>query len=133
MLIPEALAQTASTSKQGSPDFSFLIMIGLLFVVMYFFMIRPQQKRAKEHRALVSNLKRNDKVLTTGGIIGKVTRAGEGSEIEIEIAKEVRIKVDRNAIQSVLNRTSGEAGGARPANDEAGKLTNPLKRLFGGR
>lgn len=133
MFISEALAQTASTAKPGGPDFSFLIMIGLLFVVMYFFMIRPQQKRAKEHRALVSNLKRNDKILTTGGIIGKVTRAGEGNEIEVEIAKEVKVKIDRNAVQTVLNRTPSEPSGAQAANDGANKPANPLKRLFGGR
>ena len=133
MLISEALAQ-AGTAKPGGPDFSFLIMIGLLFVVMYCFMIRPQQKRAKDHRNLVANLKSNDKVLTTGGIIGKVTRAGEGNEIELEIAKEVKIKIDRNAVQSVLNRTPGDSGGAAAAaNDGNAKPVNPLKRLFGGR
>jgi preprotein translocase subunit YajC len=132
MLISEAFAASASPAGPGG-NFSFLIMIALLFVVMYFFMIRPQQKRAKDHRMLVASLKRNDKVLTTGGIIGKVTRAGEGNEIEIEIAKEVKIKIDRNAVQSVLNRTPNEPTGAQPANDGAGKPVNPLKRLFGGR
>lgn len=130
MFISEAYAQGAAT--QSAPDFSFLIMIGLLFVVMYFFMIRPQQKRVKEHRALVANLKRNDKVLTSGGLIGKVTKAGEGSEIEIEIAPEVKVKVDRNAVQNVLNRTP-ETGSGAPANDGQQQPSNPLKKLFGGR
>ena len=133
MLISQAFAQNASPTA-GAPDFSFLIMIGLLFVVMYFFMIRPQQKRVKDHRALVASLKRNDKVLTSGGIIGKVTKAGEGSEIEIEIAPEVKIKIDRNAVQNVLNRTpAAPKGGAQAANDGQPQRSNPLKKLFGGR
>jgi len=127
MLVSEAWAQSAG--GKGSPDFSFLIMIVLLFVVMYFFMIRPQQKRAREHRELISNVKRNDKVLTSGGLIGKVTKAGDGPEIEIEIAPDVKVSIDRNAIQGVLNKKP--AGPAAAAND-TGAQKPGLKSLFGG-
>lgn len=126
MLISEAFAQSSGGAK-GAPDFSFLIMIALLFVVMYFFMIRPQQRRVKEHKALVSSLKRNDKVLTNGGIYGKVVKAGDGPEVEIEIAPDVKVKIDRNAVQTVIGKTPPPGA----ANKEA--PVSPLKRLFGGR
>ena len=125
MLISEAWAQSGGGA--GSPDFSFLIMIVLLFVVMYFFMIRPQQRRAREHREMVANVKRNDKVLTNGGLIGKITKAGEGPEIELEIAPDVKVSVDRNAIQGILNKTPEAA-----PNDAKGQKSI-LKGLFGGK
>lgn len=129
MLVSEAWAQSAG--GKGSPDFSFLIMIVLLFVVMYFFMIRPQQRRAKEHREMVANVKRNDKILTSGGLIGKVTKAGDGPEIEMEISPDVKVSIDRNAIQGVLNKKP-PAPKPEAANDSAVQKPG-LKGLFGGK
>ena len=133
MLVSKAWAQSGGDS---SPDFSFLIMIVLLFVVMYFFMIRPQQRRAREHRELVAAVKRNDKIVTSGGLIGKVTKAGDGPEIEMEIAPEVKVSIDRNSIQGVLNKKPAGPG-QRPsaANDlgERRSLLGGLGSLFGGR
>ncbi len=133
MLVSKAWAQSGGSS---SPDFSFLIMIVLLFVVMYFFMIRPQQRRAREHRELVAAVKRNDKIVTSGGLIGKVTKAGDGPEIEMEIAPEVKVSIDRNSIQGVLNKKPAGPG-QRPsaANDlgERRSLLGGLGSLFGGR
>ncbi len=129
MLISEAWAQSGGGA--GSPDFSFLIMIVLLFVVMYFFMIRPQQRRAREHREMVANVKRNDKVLTNGGLIGKITKAGEGPEIELEIAPDVKVSVDRNAIQGILNKKPEPA--PKPAANDAKGQKSILKGLFGGK
>ena len=99
--ISDAYAQ-GGPAGPGIPDFMFLI---LLFAVFYFLLIRPQQKRAKEHRAMVENLRRNDQVVTAGGIMGKVTKVGEGDEVEIEIAKDVRIRVIRSTISAVLAKT----------------------------
>ena len=126
MLVSEAWAQSGGG---GSPDFSFLLMIGLLFVVMYFFMIRPQQRRAREHREMVAAVKRNDRIVTSGGLIGKITKAGEGPEIEMEIAPEVKVSIDRNSIQGVLNKKPGQKPSA--AND-SGERRSPLGGLFGG-
>ena len=65
------------------------IPIILIFVIMYFLLIRPQQKKIKEHKNMVDNLRRGDQVLTQGGIIGKITKVKEGEEIEVELAKDV--------------------------------------------
>ncbi|MFC0410524.1 preprotein translocase subunit YajC [Roseomonas elaeocarpi] len=101
MLISPAYAQDAlggatSTVMQFAP------MI-LIFVVFYFVLIRPQQRKAKEHRALLGALKRNDRIITAGGILGTVTRVKEGSdELEVEIAPNVRVTVLRGTVSSVV-------------------------------
>lgn len=128
MLVSEAWAQSGGG---GSPDFSFLLMIVLLFVVMYFFMIRPQQRRAREHREMVAAVKRNDRIVTSGGLIGKITKAGDGPEIELEIAPEVKVAIDRNSIQGVLNKKGGPGQKPSAAND-SGERRGPLGGLLGG-
>ena len=81
------------------------IPIILIFVIMYFLLIRPQQKKIKEHKNMVDNLRRGDQVLTQGGIIGKITKIKEGEEIEVELAKEVKVSVIRSTIVNVLSKT----------------------------
>jgi len=132
MWISTAMAQGAGGGGGGGGGdiFMSLLPIILIFVVFWFLLIRPQQKRMKDHRNMIANLKRNDKVITGGGIIGKVTKVGEGSEVEVEIATDVKVKVDRGTIQAVLNKPTGPQSTPNPANDGGG---NPLKRLFGGR
>jgi preprotein translocase subunit YajC len=74
----------------------------LIFVIMYFLILRPQQRRVKEHQNMVKNVRRDDTVVTTGGIVGRVTKvADEASEIEVEIAPNVRVKVVRAMISEV--------------------------------
>ncbi len=86
--------------NQGSSMLSFLPII-LIFVVFYFLLIRPQQKRAKEHRALLSNLKVGDQVLTSGGIYGRITGLRD-DVITLEISDKVRVKVNRGHIAGVV-------------------------------
>ena len=81
------------------------IPIILIFVIMYFLLIRPQQKKIKEHKNMVDNLRRGDQVLTQGGIIGKITKVKEGEEIEVELAKDVKVSVLRSTIVNVLSKT----------------------------
>ncbi len=81
------------------------IPIILIFVIMYFLLIRPQQKKIKEHKNMVDNLRRGDQVLTQGGIIGKITKVKEGEEIEVELAKEVKVSIIRSTIVNVLSKT----------------------------
>ena len=81
------------------------IPIILIFVIMYFLLIRPQQKKIKEHKNMVDNLRRGDQVLTQGGIIGKITKVKEGEEIEVELAKDVNVAVIRSTIVNVLSKT----------------------------
>ncbi len=99
--ISTAAAQTASTtSAQANPLTSMLPLL-LIFVVFYFMLIRPQNKRAKEHRAMLAALETGAEVATAGGIIGKVTEVGE-SFVTVEIASNVLVKVQRNTISQVL-------------------------------
>ncbi|MDG1969736.1 MAG: preprotein translocase subunit YajC, partial [Paracoccaceae bacterium] len=87
------------------------IPIILIFVIFYFFLIRPQQKKAKEHKNMVEALRRGDQVLTQGGIYGKVTKVKEGEEdLEVEIAKDVRIRVLRSAVGQVISKTEPAEG-----------------------
>ena len=81
------------------------IPIILIFVIMYFLLIRPQQKKIKEHKNMVDNLRRGDQVLTQGGIIGKITKVKEGEEIEVELAKDVKVSVIRSTIVNVVSKT----------------------------
>ncbi len=103
MLITPAYAQAPGA---GGADFlTSLVPLILIFVIFYFLLIRPQQKRAKEHKLMVQNLKRGDQVVTGGGILGKVTRVKEGEEVEVEIADNTRVRVYRSTITAVLAKT----------------------------
>ena len=94
-----AMGSQPGGGGQGSQIMSFLPII-FIFVIFYFLLIRPQQKRSKEHRALLSNLKVGDTVLTTGGIYGKVTGMRD-DVITVEISDKVRVKVSRGHIAGV--------------------------------
>ena len=88
-------------SNSGIGQFIPLILI---FVIFYFFLIRPQQKKAKEHKNMVENLKRGDKVIASGGIIGTVERIVENDKVEIEIAENVKVTLIKSTgIQGLLN------------------------------
>ena len=81
----------------------------LIFAIMYFLLIRPQQKKLKEHQAMVAALRRGDMVVTQGGIIGKVSKVKDDGEIEVEIAENVRVRVMRATIVQVLSKTEPAA------------------------
>ena len=77
----------------------------LIFAIMYFLLIRPQQKKVKEHKAMVGAVRRGDQVVTQGGLIGKVTKVKDNNEIEVEVADGVKVRVVQSTITSVINRT----------------------------
>tara|TARA_Y100000992_G_scaffold266917_1_gene205142 strand:+ start:466 stop:744 length:279 start_codon:yes stop_codon:yes gene_type:complete len=87
-----------------SSNFAQFIPLVLIFVIFYFFLIRPQQKRVREHKEMVKNLKRGDEVITSGGIIGKVDRVYEDDKLEIEISDGVKVNVIKNTVQSHLKK-----------------------------
>ena len=87
----------------GSGIGQFIPLI-LIFVIFYFFLIRPQQKKVKEHKAMVENLKRGDKIVTSGGIIGTVERIIDNEKIEVNLADNIKVEIVRSTgIQSLLN------------------------------
>jgi preprotein translocase subunit YajC len=77
----------------------------LIFVIFYFFLIRPQQKRVKDHKNMVAQLKRGDQVVTSGGIVGRIERILEDDKVELTIAENVNIKVVKSTIQSLSEKT----------------------------
>ena len=85
--------------------FGQFIPLILIFGIMYFLLIRPQQKKLKEHQAMVEGLRRGDQVITQGGLIGKVSKVKEDGELEVEIAEGVKVRVVRSTIAQVLNKT----------------------------
>ena len=90
---------------EGGAVAQFLPLI-LIFAIMYFLLIRPQQKKMKEHQAMVEAVRRGDQVVTQGGLIGKVSKVKEGeNEIEVEIADGVKVRVIKSTIAQVLNKT----------------------------
>ncbi len=117
MLFSPAYAQAAGGAPAGFDLISLLPLV-LIFVVFYFLLIRPQQKKVKTHREMIGAVKRGDKVLTGGGIIGTVVKVEEGDDVLlVEIAKDIRVRVARGTISDVLNkpqdRRSGQGRGGR--------------------
>jgi preprotein translocase subunit YajC len=110
MFATPAYAQAAG-GDPASIFVQFLPLI-LIFAIMYFLLIRPQQKKMKEHKAMVESLRRGDQVVTQGGLIGKVSKVKDDSEIEVELAEGVRVRVVRGTIAQVMSKTEpAKAGG----------------------
>lgn len=103
MFISEAFAQTAPAAATGGAESSLLSLLPLvlMFVVLYFVMIRPQMKRAKEAKAMIEALAKGDEIVTSGGLLGKISKIGE-SFLTIEIANGVEIQVQRGAVVQVM-------------------------------
>jgi preprotein translocase subunit YajC len=110
MLITPAYAQVGGGDATGM--LTSLLPFALIFVIMYFLILRPQQKRVKDHAEMVKNVRRGDTIVTSGGLVGKVTKVVDDDQVEMEISDGVRIRQMRQMITAV--RTKGE-----PAKDEA--------------
>ncbi len=142
-----AYAQAAG-GGMGGFDIVSLLPLVLIFVVFYFLLIRPQQQKMKAHRAMLSAIRRNDRVLTGGGIIGTVTKVVSDTELIVEIAEGVRVRVERGTIAAVLSRSepvaapggasgsgaSGSSGGAGGDSKPPAEPQKPqgLSGLLGG-
>lgn len=108
MFATPAFAQAAAPGAGGAIA-QFLPLI-LIFAIMYFLLIRPQQKKMKQHKAMVEALRRGDQVVTAGGIVGKVAAVGADGMLEVEIAPNVKVKVMRGTITQVMSKTEPAAG-----------------------
>ncbi len=137
MLISPAYAQAAPAPAAGGLE-AFLPLI-LIFVVFYFLLIRPQQKKMKQHREMLTQLRRGDRVVTGGGIIGQITKLLDDNEVQIEIADNVRVRVLRATIADVLQKTQPTGGAKDEAEAPAAAEAKPaeksggLKSLLGGK
>ena len=103
MFITPAYAQAAGDAGTAGL-LSSLVPFVLIFVIMWFMLIRPQQKKVKEHRAMVEGLRRGDQVITAGGLIGKVAKVKDDGEIDVEIAEGIKVRVVRSTITGVLSK-----------------------------
>jgi preprotein translocase subunit YajC len=133
MLISPAYAQAG-----GAPagfDLISLMPLVLIFVVFYFLLIRPQQRKMKSHREMIGSVKRGDKVLTAGGIIGTVVKLEESDDVLlVEIAKDIRVRVARSTISDVLNKPQAAKGPAQAKAEggaESAPKTGLMAQLFG--
>jgi len=105
--ISDAAAAAAPAAQQGDPMTS-LIFFGGMILIFYFILIRPQSKRAKEHRELVANLSKGDEVVTSGGMLGKITDVSE-QFVTVEIADNIQVKIQKQAVATVLPKGSLKA------------------------
>ncbi|HEY5459160.1 MAG TPA: preprotein translocase subunit YajC [Sphingomicrobium sp.] len=109
-MITTSLLAAAAAPSGGASFFIQTIPLVLVFVIFYMLLIRPQQKRMKEHQAEIAAVKKGDRVVTGGGLIGRVTKVGD-TEVEVELAQNVRVQALKSTLSQVVDPT------AKPAND----------------
>lgn len=114
-----AMGQGGAAGGQGG-GFSAFIPLILMFVIFYFLLIRPQQKKTKQHREMLENLKKGDRIITGGGIHGRITGLSD-TTLTVEIADKVRVKVSRGNVAGVLQQTQPPAAPAKESKAEADK------------
>jgi preprotein translocase subunit YajC len=136
MFVSPAFAQGLAAGP-GGDMFSSILPLILIFAVFYFLLIRPQQKRAKEHKASLDAIRRGDKVVMGGGIIGTVTKVTSNTELMVEIAEGVRVRVQRAMVAGVVTKGQpAEGEEAKPAEGQAQNseaASGGWKGLFGGK
>ncbi|MFQ5765173.1 MAG: preprotein translocase subunit YajC [Rhodospirillales bacterium] len=135
MFVSPAYAQNAGGGGSGIEAFLPLILI---FIVFYFLLIRPQQKKMKDQKAMLAAIRRGDKVVTGGGIVGTVTKVIDNNEITVEIADGVKVRVQRGLISTVLAKTEPvkkdkKSGGSEDSGGDKGSRGGIMDLLFGGR
>ena len=89
----------------SNSGFAQFIPLILIFVIFYFFLIRPQQKKVKDHKDMVSSLKRGDEVITGGGLVGKIEKVIGDDRVDVQISENITVQVVQSTIQSLLNRS----------------------------
>ncbi|MBC8270395.1 MAG: preprotein translocase subunit YajC [Rhodospirillaceae bacterium] len=138
--ISPAYAQAAGGAG-GASGLEAMFPLILIFVVFYFLLIRPQQKKAKEHKAMLEAVRRGDKVVTGGGILGTVTKVSDDQEITVEIADGVKVRVQRGLLAAVLSKTEPVKEDKKnkkddKPDDDSGEdkgTVSKLKGLLGGK
>ena len=135
MFVTPAYAQAAAGG--GGSGFEAFLPLILIFGVFYMLLIRPQQKKMKEHKVTLSAIRRGDKVVTGGGIVGTVTKVIDDLEITVEIADGVKVRVQRGLISTVLSKTEPVKGDKKSESSgdsgKSGGVSGILGMLFGGK
>jgi len=145
MLISPAFAQTAGAASSAGDMFAQFMPLLLIFVVFYFLLIRPQQKKMKVQKAMLGALRRGDRVLTGGGIFGTISKIKSDSEVQVEIADGIKVLVARDTISTVMAKTeaadkasndtgddSNAGSDGNAAGGEGKGKSGGLKKLLGG-
>lgn len=102
MFISEAWAQTAETAAPGGSVSGVLIQLGLIFIIFYFLLIRPQQKKIKQHETMLAAIKKGDKILTGGGVYAKVLKADDPLNLTVELAPNMVVEINRATVRDVI-------------------------------
>ena len=131
MFFSPAFAQSSGGAGAGSGIEAILPLV-LIFVVFYFLLIRPQQRKMKQHKETLASIRRSDKVVTGGGIIGVVTKVDDDDQLTIEIAKDVKVKVRRELISSVMSKIDAVGSSGTGMNNKPERGGGLLSGLFGG-
>ncbi|BAE51319.1 Preprotein translocase subunit YajC [Paramagnetospirillum magneticum AMB-1] len=121
MFVSPAYAQAAAAGGGSFGALEQFLPLILIFVVFYFLLIRPQQKKMKQHKEMLGQLRRGDRVLTAGGIIGTVNKLINDTEVSVEIAEGVRVRVLRTTITEVMSKTEPVAADKAPATADKAK------------
>jgi preprotein translocase subunit YajC len=117
MNIAYAMGQGGAGAPGGSGGFASFIPLILMFVIFYFLLIRPQQKKTKEHRQMIDNLKTGDRIITSGGLHGRITGVSEGA-LTVEIAEKVRVKVNRSSVSAMMQTSPPPAAPKKEKKDK---------------
>lgn len=142
MLISPAYAQAAGAASDGGL-FAQLMPLLLIFVVFYFLLIRPQQKKQKVHKEMLGAVRRGDRVMTGGGILGTIVKVKSDTEVQVEIADGVRVLIMRDTISTVMAKTEpadkakssnddDESKGSDKKDDKKTESKSGLRKLLGG-
>ena len=121
MFISPAYAQDAAAAAGGTGMLMQFLPLILIFVVFYFLLIRPQQKKAKTHREMLAALRRGDRIVTSGGIIGTIAKVVSDTELQVEIAEGVKVRVLRGTVAEVLAKTEPAKGDDDATEEPASK------------
>jgi preprotein translocase subunit YajC len=120
MNIAYALGMGGAGGQGSAGGFASFIPLILMFVIFYFLLIRPQQKKTKDHRQMVENLKAGDRIITSGGLHGRITGVSENA-LTVEIAEKVRVKVNRSSVSALMQGGSPPAASKKEKKSDNGK------------
>ncbi len=128
MLISPAFAQAADAAAQQGSIYGTLLQLGLIFVIFYLLLIRPQQKKIRQHEAMLGQIKKGDRIITGGGIYAKVLNADDPVDLTVEIADGIAVKINRGTVRDVVADVPAAAAAKSDAKKKKPANTNKTKK-----